>query len=1040
MSQNLQSMAFDLGLVVTASGSDHLFLSFGNSENPTGWTNVQWKQIPFDGADRSAPSPLTIDGVYLVNLPSPRNQNGTQTCFVDIFQKPPASNPMKLLDRYYVSLKEAPFWHKHTLPIDLSADSLSCCLGRRENDRIGGMYTFGKINNTQQLIYATAYNEFDLGIPPRPARLTMPGGSTSIAAAMNRDGKSNLFVSSNEGLYLFPPDGQSDEATGKLIVPSTIAANAVDLEARTCGGTTSVFGVSPAGQLFYAHCQAGSESTSQAWSPPVPLVGGIHHYAFFINAKAGNHVLFAHSKGQDVVELAQDPVTSEWMQRNILLPPAEINHIVSFNSFITKYHYRAGPAALRHDAELSITATSPIGVYINEGYRVLKPGSPLPVKLDISGLLTIVQPSETSSAVPYNISNQASGESTFHDPAAAVRFKFRDLKTVRDIESATCNQADGSTSSLIPLGTSYDDKRALVEAFAQIDVGSKDLPKDGSRGPGLANGPPANATFVGETTVTLSPGDFFRAVASSIWEDIKSFTLKVVDGVVNVVAKIAGAIYHAVLDCISSVTKAVEWVFSKVKVFVDDLIKWAGFIFNWSDIVRTHRVLKNVVFKYAKHSIGQISSIESAIAGGLDDIDDKLRQWSGLPDRGGKLGDRAESGKDEKAGYSSPQASWMGDQAASNLTNAELEAQNKPAPEGWWAVLDELKKFVASEGDVVSKTIESIKSDIIEPYSSLTALQVVQRLIGVVGSLVVQSAKHIVVLVLRIIKILTDKVLDDLDEPIKIPIISSLYRKIAGEELSILDLICLIAAAPATIIYKAVTFQTPFPDNESTRALIDAHDYLSIQKLFSGRDSDSVARFKSFCVVAEFAGMAGSWFLTLVSKFKIPAVAGNKPDSIPGFVVKITVPIRLLTLLPTIALGCIPEEAGGHGWEHTMYMTLASIAFFKTVLDASELGEKELYQKVSPYVDYAIAAIWIVPAVARLVKDSGLDSGYVVLGRALAADFALMLGPVVWNEVDPESRLIALVATDGLCLLSAGLGVAAGKMLWDETGVSGSIR
>ena len=1032
MSQNLQSMAFDLGLVVTASGSDHLFLSFGNSDNPSGWTDVQWREIPFDEAGRSAPTPLTIDGVYLANLPSPRYPNGTQTCFVDIYQKPPASNPMKLLDRYYVSLKEAPFWRKHTLPIELSADSISCCLGRRENDRIGGIYTFGKINNTQQLMYATAYNEFDLGIPPRPARLTLPGGSTSIAAALNSTGKSNLFVSSNEGVYLFPPDGQSDEATGKLIVPSTITANAVDLEARTCGGTTGVFGVNTAGQLFYTHCRAGSEATSQAWSPPVPLVGGIHHYAFFINGKAGNHVLFAHSKGQDVIQLTQDPVTSEWVQRNILLPAADISHIVSFNSFITKYHYSPDPGAPNSDAQVSITATSPIGVYINEEYHVLKSGSPLPVKLDTSGLLTIVQPSETSSAVPYNISNQASGESTFHDPAAEVRFKFRDLKTMRDLENATCKQSDGSTSPLIPPGTSQDDKRALVEAFAQIDTASKDLPKDGSRGSGLANGPPANATFVGQATFKLSPGDFFRAVASSIWEDIKSFTLKVIDGVVNVVAKIAGAVYHAVLDCISSVANAVEWVFSKVKVFVEDLIKWVGFIFNWKDIVRTHRVLKNVVFKYAKHSIGQISTIESAVAGGLDDIDDKLRQWSGLPDRGGKLGDRAETGKDEKAGYSSPQASWVGDQAASNLSNAELEAQSKPAPEGWWAVLDELKKFVASEGDVVSQTIDSIKSDIIEPYSSLTALQVVQRLIGIVGSLVVQSAKHIVVLVLRIIRILTDKVLDDMDEPIKIPVISSLYKKIAGEELSVLDLICLIAAAPATIIYKAVTSHTPFPDNESTNALIDAPDYPSIQRLFSGKDSDSVARFKSFCVVAEFAGMAGSWFLTLVSKSKIPAVADNKPDSMPGFVLEITVPIRLLTLLPTIALGCIPEEAGGHGWEHTMYMTVASIAFFKTVLDASELGDKETYQKVSPYVDYAIAAIWIVPAVARLVKDSRRDSGYVVLGRALATDFALMLGPVVWNEVDPESRLIALVATDGLCLLSAGLGVAAGKMIWDE--------
>jgi hypothetical protein len=33
---------------------------------------------------------------------------------------------------------------------------------------------------------------------------------------------------------------------------------------------------------------------------------------------------------------------------------------------------------------------------------------------------------------------------------------------------------------------------------------------------------------------------------------------------------------------------AVEFVFSKIEVFFEDLIKWLGFIFQWGDILRTH--------------------------------------------------------------------------------------------------------------------------------------------------------------------------------------------------------------------------------------------------------------------------------------------------------------------------------------------------------------------------------------------------------------------------------------------------------------------
>jgi len=55
------------------------------------------------------------------------------------------------------------------------------------------------------------------------------------------------------------------------------------------------------------------------------------------------------------------------------------------------------------------------------------------------------------------------------------------------------------------------------------------------------------------------------------------------------------AIYKVVVDCISAVVRAVEFVFHKIKVFSEDLIKWLGFIFEWQDILRTHQVVKKIL-------------------------------------------------------------------------------------------------------------------------------------------------------------------------------------------------------------------------------------------------------------------------------------------------------------------------------------------------------------------------------------------------------------------------------------------------------------
>jgi hypothetical protein len=99
--------------------------------------------------------------------------------------------------------------------------------------------------------------------------------------------------------------------------------------------------------------------------------------------------------------------------------------------------------------------------------------------------------------------------------------------------------------------------------------------------------------------------------------------------------------------------------------------------------------------------------------------------------------------------------------------------------------------------------------------------------VAIVCDLVFETAKNIVVKTLGIVKNLTNVVIKELNKPISIPIVSSLYKSIAGDELSIMDVMCLVAAVPTTLVYKAITGNNPFPGNATTNAVIDASDFFS---------------------------------------------------------------------------------------------------------------------------------------------------------------------------------------------------------------------
>ena len=168
-----------------------------------------------------------------------------------------------------------------------------------------------------------------------------------------------------------------------------VQQSATQLSAETRAGITALYGVSVQGELFYTTCPAGGEATPDAWSTPITLISQLQTFAFFINKKAGNNTVFALAGEKNVFQLTQDPVTGDWASRAIILPGTDLNDVVKFYAFNTRITVQSDDKKPLANQEISITASSPIGVYVNNFYRVLNPSVPFTVKTDASGILKI---------------------------------------------------------------------------------------------------------------------------------------------------------------------------------------------------------------------------------------------------------------------------------------------------------------------------------------------------------------------------------------------------------------------------------------------------------------------------------------------------------------------------------------------------------------------------------------------------------------------------------------------------------------------------
>ena len=1023
VSQDAANGTIDLLLAVSDGTQDSLCISTGHSNTDLSWADgVNWTHLPFDAAGKSVPKLLVADLSIL--------QNGNGEFFVvDILKDP--DNPLGLIERYFINPGDAVKWQAHALPVDLSAGDIVSELGQRAGDMVADTYTFGKIGSTQEMIVTQLYNPWKPFGPANQAgvtaRMVVPAGATRMALATGPGGDSTLFLAGNGTLTVFAPDNQNDGAVGVPAVRDPLFSGVQALRAATTRGRTAVWVINQQGTLFSTSCPAGSEGTPGAWSTPLPILFDVEAMAFFLNDQQDNSVLFAHLQGNQLVQLTQDPGTTEWQQRSILLPSTDPDDMLSYNSFTTHISVVDDFQTPQANLSVSLTAARPVTIYANHVYHVLSPTVPVTLATDATGVLTLVQETQGLSAVTYRL-DAGGGVGATIDPMSKLLGVLNGIQNGSDLANVQVKDSDGNQRPLVPAGVTAAQKSAAAETLKQFMQIAATLPANTGPVPpaGPAAVPPGRATpqaayhlsFTGRkwspsgtllaaapaaassppdsplgdlgSAISVAAGDFFAWVKHA-FDDVVGFTIKVVDDVHHFFVKLGETIYHLVLDTVSVVVHAVELVFNKIKVFFEDLIAWLGFLFQWKDIVRTKQVMKNLLKVYAEEAVHRITQAGDELKALVRGLEGKIDAWAGLPADGDTLG-TTQQGHSPSPGRNAPQSNWGLHHLSGNM-NQMTTSQAQP-PSGPWAtvktILDDLERLIAEEGDAFMTAFKQLKTDVMEAHTSLTVGELVKRITAILLDLLLTSAGNILATGLDIIAALVGGIVDLLDAPIKIPVISAVYRAVAGDDLSILDLMCLVTAIPVTIVYKMLKNEAPFPDDAHTGSLKQAPDLATFKAALHGRGPQmrqaalqtaaagpghyrqpaqeqqadtTLVKGEPFDILTLSLYLAGEY-----ASAAMIAINGAKaiidPAPCPWWLSL----LGFAAYLPYVA----PNIPGALGDDDTAWYTILNdgvtlISICKVGLDALPDAEDSPWpKKISPWIETAINTVWLVPACAAI--------------------------------------------------------------------------
>ncbi|RHZ67169.1 uncharacterized protein CDV56_109330 [Aspergillus thermomutatus] len=403
-------------------------------------------------------------------------------------------------------------------------------------------------------------------------------------------------------------------------------------------------------------------------------------------------------------------------------------------------------------------------------------------------------------------------QSSLMDPSTKVVKKLRQIQSGKDLMTA-------KTQS----GQNLVDKGALSESDADV------IARNIARLCAHLN------THIDYQSKLLKAGNlkqfFFSDLADSAWgffhwiqekvEEVTDWVIDTAKSLWTLTVKLAGEVYNFVLSTAETVLKAIGWLLAKSGVVVNKLIDFAGFIFNWTDILHTSDSISTLISTSLSYGQEKLKSVNDSIKSWVDDTKKLVQSSRGDLESRRKELSKVESVEGEDIILEAQQLiqysvsfNWVGDQMnhgdflGLQLDTDELmEGMNRSRPpvEGYLG-----RNLQGNRSD--ESLAEQLGSEIPHVFGSADERnEAAFHVANVACEAALSSIENLATVVFKAAELLLDVVRMFGETPIEIPLFTPLWHTIAGKDrpFTLFNCFSLLMAIPTTIVYKLLYQRAP---------------------------------------------------------------------------------------------------------------------------------------------------------------------------------------------------------------------------------------
>jgi outer membrane protein assembly factor BamB len=313
--------------------------------------------------------------------------------------------------------------------------------------------------------------------------------------------------------------------------------------------------------------------------------------------------------------------------------------------------------------------------------------------------------------------------------------------------------------------------------------------------------PPAAPKLLGN--IFEDAWNAIESAAEAVWREAQKIAIYIADQV-TLVIEYADRIVQKVVNTVKEALDAVVHILKMIEAFISDVIRFLMVLFDWSGILDAHLILKQVANNQMK-TVREITSRGKAdfmklLTSALD-MSPASVDASGHPAaaKSANTARTSDTRPEAQAQINSVHGKYVNNKIDDHRDgivyneSPSIKLPETPADQGANSLATEL---AGSLGGALSDPLAGSFGEIYESIKDLIAGDVKKVILRLIESSLFDFSK-------------VGKLLDCLDvalnAPIEIPFLSQLYKWITGEQLTLLDVMCLALAIPTHIGYTIYT-------------------------------------------------------------------------------------------------------------------------------------------------------------------------------------------------------------------------------------------